>query len=315
MLAAFDRLESAATKLALQRVGDLTTDAKDEDLRGSFAIPETSVHELVSKLDAHNARQVRRSIGFSAPNMRPKRLQQIARRTLRNVRGIVANVSERLVSTVAKAASEGLRGKALQDYIARSLKVEREKARNIAVGQVIQINSTLTRERHEALGVTEYVWRCVPDQHTRVWHRKLNGTKCRYDSPPRGGGGGPHDHGHPGTADRCRCQALPVIPERASRRALVTDKQSAVTLGARGLEVPQSGLRSASFDYLRKGGAASPKFPVTIAVEDDGKRYFVDGRHRTTLARERGETTIQGTIIGLNENGEVKWSHSGDIPI
>lgn len=316
VLAAFERLESAATKIALRR---LTTDAKDDDLKtihGSFQVPPSAVGELVSKLNEHNARQVRLSIGFAAPEMRLKRLQQIARRTLRRIRGIVTNVSERLAITVAKAAREGLRGKALEDAIARSLRVEREHARNIAIGQVIQINSTLTRERHQALGVTEYVWRCVPDQHTRAWHRKLNGTKCSYDSPPRGGGGGPHDHGHPGTADRCRCQAIPVIPKRVSRKAVVPgDKRSAVAIGARGLEVPQSGLRDASFEYLRKGGAASPKYPVTIAVEDDGKRYFVDGRHRTALARERGETTVQGTIIGLNENGEVKWSHTGDIPI
>lgn len=214
VLAAFERLESAATKIALRR---LTTDAKDDDLKdlhGAFQVPPSAVNKLVSKLNEHNARQVRRSIGFAAPNMQLKRLRAIARATLENVRGIVVNVSERLTITVAKAAREGIRGKALEDIIARSFRVEREHARNIAIGQVIQINSTLTRERHQALGVTEYVWRCVPDQHTRLWHRKLNGTKCSYDSPPRGGGGGPHDHGHPGTADRCRCQAIPILPKR-----------------------------------------------------------------------------------------------------
>lgn len=216
VLAAFERLESAATKIALRR---LTTDAKEDDLKDLhdvFQVPPSAVNKLVSKLNEHNARQVRRSIGFAAPNMQLKRLRAIARATLENVRGIVASVSERLTITitVAKAAREGLRGKALEDIIARSLRVERERARNIAIGQVIQINSTLTRERHQALGVTEYVWRCVPDQHTRLWHRKLNGTKCSYDSPPRGGGGGPHDHGHPGTADRCRCQAIPILPKR-----------------------------------------------------------------------------------------------------
>lgn len=218
VLAAFERLESAATKAALKR---LTTDAKDDDLRdlhGSFQVHTETVVDLVSKLNEHNARQVKRSIGFVAPEMHPRRLKAYARRTLARVRGIVTNVSERLTVTVAKAASQGLRGDALTDLIQRSLRVEREHAKNIAVGQVIQINSELTRERHQRLGVTEYVWRCVPDRHTRPWHRKLNGTRCRYDAPPLGGGGGPKDYGHPGTADRCRCQPLPVIPKPVKKQ-------------------------------------------------------------------------------------------------
>lgn len=220
ILVAFERLESAATIILERRTGDLTTDAKDDDLRdlrNAFQVSPETVADLVDKLDAHNARQVRRSIGFKAPEMTPKRLQVIARRTLQRVRGIVNNVSERLTITVAKAAREGLRGGALTDLIQRSLRVEREHAKNIAIGQVIQINSELTRERHQRLGVTEYVWRCVPDRHTRPWHRKLNGKTVRYDSPPEGGGGGPHDYGHPGTADRCRCQPLPVIPPPRKR--------------------------------------------------------------------------------------------------
>jgi SPP1 gp7 family putative phage head morphogenesis protein len=215
VLAAFERLESAATKIALRLTSELTTDAKDDDLRdlhGSFGFRSELATELVEKLNAHNARQVRRSIGLVAPEMTPKRLKAIAKRTLRRVRGIVADVSERLTVTVSKAAREGLRGNALADLIQRSLKVEREHAKNIAVGQVIQINSELTRERHQRLGVVAYVWRSVPDRHTRSWHRKLNGKTFSYDSPPEGGGGGPHDHGHPGTADRCRCQPIPVIP-------------------------------------------------------------------------------------------------------
>lgn len=216
VLAAFERLESAATKLALRIANKLTTDAKDDDLRdlrGTFTMPSETVHDLVDKVDRHNARQVHRSIGLVAPDMTPKRLKGIAKRTLARVRDIEVEVSERLTVTVAKAAREGLRGDALTDLIQRSLKVEREHAKRIAVGQVIQINSELTRERHQRLGVTHYVWRSVPDAHTRSWHRKLNGTECSYASPPLGGGGGPKDYGHPGTADRCRCQPLPVIPK------------------------------------------------------------------------------------------------------
>lgn len=213
VLAAFERLESAATKIALQRIGNLTTDAKDDDLHSSFGLSHETVSQLVGMVNTHNAQQVNRSVGMVAPGMTPGELKRVARETLANVRGIVDAVDKRLVSTVAKAAREGLRGDALVDAIQKGLAVERARAKDIAVGQVIQINAQLTRERHQKLGITEYVWRCVPDQHTRAWHRKLNGKTFSYASPPEGGGGGPHDHGNPGTADKCRCQGLPVIPK------------------------------------------------------------------------------------------------------
>jgi SPP1 gp7 family putative phage head morphogenesis protein len=214
VLAEFERIESAA-KAAFRAASNPSSDASHidlPDLRAAFDVAPETITDLVSKLDDHNARQIKRSLGLTAPEMTQKRLKAIAKRTLRRVRGIATEVSERLTVTVAKAAREGLRSTALQDAISRSLKVGREDARKIAVGQVIQINAELTRERHQRLGVTEYVWRSVSDRHTRLWHRNLNGTRCRYDSPPLGGGGGPKDFGHPGTADRCRCQPLPVIP-------------------------------------------------------------------------------------------------------
>src|SRR5690606_13943231 len=83
VLAALERLESAATKVAVRQASDLTSDAKDDDLRdlrGAFSVPSETVSELVGKLNQHNARQVRRSIGLVAPEMTPKRLKAIAKR-------------------------------------------------------------------------------------------------------------------------------------------------------------------------------------------------------------------------------------------
>lgn len=223
--AEFDRL----ARVALRFVRGLTTTdaARDDDLRrelnSELALGNREVESLVGAVNAHSAKQVERSVGIYVADITPAKLRPIVRQTTANIRGITTNVSKSLQATIAEASAGGLRGDALVDIIEQRLKVQRDKAKRIAVGQVLQVNSALTRERHQKLGIVEYIWHAVGgksgDGHTRAWHRKLHGTKCRYDSPPKGGGGGPHDHGHPGTADTCRCQALPVIPPPVAKRA------------------------------------------------------------------------------------------------
>jgi hypothetical protein len=92
-------------------------------------------------------------------------------------------------------------------------------------------------------------------------------------------------------------------------------KGQALAIGARGLQIPQSGLRPESFEYLRAGGKPVPSLPVTLAFYADGTRHIVDGRHRITLARERGEQTIVGRMIGYGPRLGIVWRHSGRFPI
>lgn len=92
-------------------------------------------------------------------------------------------------------------------------------------------------------------------------------------------------------------------------------KSRALELGARGLVVPSAGLREESFAYLRRGGKPVPSLPVTLAVYPDGTRHIVDGRHRITLAREAGETTIHGKMVGYGPRLGVVWRYTGRIPI
>jgi hypothetical protein len=92
-------------------------------------------------------------------------------------------------------------------------------------------------------------------------------------------------------------------------------KREALELGAVGLTVPRVGLRPDSFTYLRAGGKPVPTLPVTIAFYPDGTRHIVDGRHRITLAREAGEKTIVGKMIGYGPRLGIVWKHTGRIPI
>lgn len=69
-----------------------------------------------------------------------------------------------------------------------------------------------------------------------------------------------------------------------SRVGLVKGKVIDLT----GLQIPQSGLRPESFAYLRAGGKVHGGRPQ-LGIMHDGKVAIYDGRHRLTLAREKGE--------------------------
>jgi hypothetical protein len=93
------------------------------------------------------------------------------------------------------------------------------------------------------------------------------------------------------------------------------DKQSAIRDGFRGMPIPQSGLRDASFTFLRGGGVPTPTLPVMLTVYPGGQRVIADGRHRITVARERGETHVHGVILGYGPRGAVRWRYTGKIPV
>jgi SPP1 gp7 family putative phage head morphogenesis protein len=171
--------------------------------------------DRVTEIARFNAAQISRSVGIKVPELLSKATQQrLTNRVIASARGVPRDVVNRIAPTVRRAIATGERGKAFELEIAAKLELSHKAARKVAIGTVLRANSALTEERHKALGITEYVWRCSPDRHTRRWHRALNGQRCKYADPPEGGGGGPYDVGNPGSADRCRCQAIPVIPER-----------------------------------------------------------------------------------------------------
>lgn len=169
---------------------------------------------MVRKVAAHGERQMRTSLGVQIPELSTRRALSLARATVVSIRGIAGMISRAIAPLIGRSVREGLRGEEFAAELEKRLKITAKQAERVAVGQVIRTNQTITQDRHKALGITEYKWRAVPDANTREWHRKLDGTIQKYASPPIGGGGGPKDRGHPGSADVCRCQAIPVIPKR-----------------------------------------------------------------------------------------------------
>lgn len=82
--------------------------------------------------------------------------------------------------------------------------VTTRRARLIARDQTAKVNSALTQQRSQNLGVEEYVWRTAGDGRVRDTHMSKNGKVFRWDKPPK-------DTGHPGHDIQCRCVAQPII--------------------------------------------------------------------------------------------------------
>jgi SPP1 gp7 family putative phage head morphogenesis protein len=69
----------------------------------------------------------------------------------------------------------------------------------------------VTQARHQAAGVTEYVWRTSRDERVRQRHKELDGSRQKYSDPPvvdEATG----RRAHPSDDFQCRCTADPVLP-------------------------------------------------------------------------------------------------------
>lgn len=83
-------------------------------------------------------------------------------------------------------------------------KTTTKRAKLIARDQSSKLNSALSQQRQQNLGVEEYVWKTSKDDRVRESHKKNNGKTFRWDSPPK-------NTGHPGQDIQCRCVAQPII--------------------------------------------------------------------------------------------------------
>ena len=82
--------------------------------------------------------------------------------------------------------------------------VTRKRANLIARDQTSKTNAAISRQRQEALGITEYVWRTSQDERVRTSHKNNNGEVFRWDKPSK-------ITGHPGRDINCRCTARGII--------------------------------------------------------------------------------------------------------
>lgn len=74
-------------------------------------------------------------------------------------------------------------------------------------------------------------------------------------------------------------------------------------------------MRESSLAHLRGKGGASSALPVTVTIYPGGTHRVTDGRHRITVARERGQSTIVGKIQVMGPRGGYRGSFTGKIRI
>lgn len=126
--------------------------------------------------------------------------------------GLIRSMAREKVSRVSKILTDAGSGTRVET-IARRIQDEADaspaRAALIARDQVLKLNAEVTQARHEALGLTEYIWRTSKDERVRKEHKLLDGKRFRYDDPPVVSARG--DRGNPGQWYQCRCIAEPWI--------------------------------------------------------------------------------------------------------
>jgi hypothetical protein len=117
----------------------------------------------------------------------------------------------------------------------------------------------------------------------------------------KGNGGGGGAHGVGGAAGRSAGKGV--------------SRQQFLRQGMRGVDIKgRLDWKTGSFDYL-KGGGKVTNSPITFGVAANGRRYVIDGRHRTTLAKERGDKTIHAKVVAYGPRMGVLWTYEGPVKI
>lgn len=125
---------------------------------------------------------------------------------------LITSMAKDKVARVAKILDDApnARVETIRDRILEEHGVTKRQAALIARDQVLSLNAQVTQARHEAAGVTRYVWRTSGDADVRPAHQVLDGKTFSYDDPPvvdpkKG------RREHPGQDYQCRCTAEPII--------------------------------------------------------------------------------------------------------
>lgn len=132
-----------------------------------------------------------------------------------NLNGEIGKLKNRVIEAVRSGTPTKKLAKAIEQFG----DVSESRAVLLARDQVGKLVGQITRERHEGLGVTSYIWQTSKDErvvgnpaglyptsanarHGNHWERE--GKVFKYSDPP--------EDGNPGEPIQCRCVAIPVIP-------------------------------------------------------------------------------------------------------
>lgn len=136
------------------------------------------------------------------------------------IKSLIGNELDEITNILADGEIRGLRVEELRKTVQKQFNVTRSKADLLARDQVLKLNGNLTKTRHEAAGITKYIWTTSHDERVRgnpagKWpngmHYQLDGTVHEWANPPVVSKDGRREH--PGGDYQCRCTAYPILPE------------------------------------------------------------------------------------------------------
>lgn len=150
------------------------------------------------------------------PKLTDSQRARIAEDYTTNLQLYIKDWTEKQIIKMRKEVQElALKG-ARQDQVIEMLKENygqsQSKAKFLARQETSLMLSKFRQTRYEQSGVEEYVWQCVvgsPKHPVRPQHKKLDGTRQRWDNPPITNEKG--ERNHPGEDFNCRCVARPIV--------------------------------------------------------------------------------------------------------
>lgn len=158
------------------------------------------------------AKQVRAVMGVDLPGSDPHFGAMFADFRAQNVAMIKSLAADKVsrVHKIFTEAGSSTRVEEIATQIRAQTDATKARAALIARDQVLSLNAQVTQKRHQAAGITSYIWRTSRDERVRAAHKALEGQQFTYGEPPivdpKSG-----RREEPGQGFQCRCTAEPVI--------------------------------------------------------------------------------------------------------
>lgn len=181
---------------------------------GPFAPKPGDVAPIGRQVDLFATEALRRSlelprVGIPAPS---DRIAAWTRENVALIKTIDARYFDSVERVIVEAHRAGTSTREVTAAIRSRYGVAQSDAKRIATDQIAKLNGEITKDRQTAIGIREYQWSSSRDERVRPDHARLERTTHRWDDPPITNRR-TEARNHPGGDIRCRCVAVPILPD------------------------------------------------------------------------------------------------------
>lgn len=126
------------------------------------------------------------------------------------VTGLADYTAARLTKVLAEGLTDGARPETVAKRITEQFGINDRAARFIASDRCSKLNAKIAENAFAQNNASEYEWSTSDDESVRPGHAALDEKTFQFTDPPDTGQG---EHYNPGGDWRCRCVALPLLPD------------------------------------------------------------------------------------------------------